>query len=148
MPLHHLIYQSTATKPFSETDLRELLAEARNFNSNHEVSGVLLYNDGQFLQVLEGTESVLRPLYEKIRRDRRHTHVVKLTDAPLVQRNFGTWSMAFRSVDAAKLTALPGYLDPDALAQAAGTAMVPNANAHDLLTQIMELTFHSEAEAW
>lgn len=148
MPLHHLIYQSTATQPFSDDDLRSLLAEARKHNTTHDVSGILLYHDGQFLQVLEGTEGMLRQLYEKIRRDPRHTHVVKLADAPLVQRNFGTWSMAFRPVLAADFAALPGYLNPDALAQAADEAMIPNAKSHDLLHQIMELTFSPQAEVW
>ena len=89
MPLHHLIYQSTAQLAFTDDDLRALLEKARAFNSAHRISGVLLYHEGQFVQVLEGDEAVLRPLYDRIRRDARHTHVVKLADAPLPQRNFG-----------------------------------------------------------
>lgn len=147
MPLHHLIYQSTAVSSFSDQDLHDLLAEARSFNAAHDVTGVLLYHDKQFLQVLEGTESVLQPLYEKIRGDRRHTHLVKLADAPLVQRNFAEWSMAFRPVQPAAFTALPGYLNPDELARAAQAPAVQGAKADALLAQIIELTFHSEAEA-
>ncbi|MBD2767550.1 BLUF domain-containing protein [Hymenobacter sp. BT664] len=96
MPLHHLSYQSTALLSVSDTVMQDLLAKSRTYNTAHEVSGMLLYRDGQFVQVLEGEESVVRALYEKIRRDPRHTDVVKLADEPLTQRKFGAWAMAYR----------------------------------------------------
>jgi len=145
MPLHHIIYQSTATQPFADDDLRALLADARRFNAAQHITGVLLYHDGQFLQVLEGNEAALQSLYAAIKADSRHTHLVKLADAPLVQRNFGEWSMAFRPVQPQAFGTLAGYLNPDYLAQPAPAAG-PHAAA--LLAQIIELTFHSEAETW
>ena len=96
MPLHVLSYQSIALHPLSDAQMRGLLAKARTFNTVHQISGLLLYRQGQFTQVLEGEEAVLRALYEKIERDPRHTNLVKLSDAPLAQRNFGAWAMAYR----------------------------------------------------
>ncbi|WP_046243805.1 BLUF domain-containing protein, partial [Hymenobacter terrenus] len=96
MSLHYLSYQSVALQPFSDEALQDLLAKARVYNIAHQVSGMLLYRDGQFVQVLEGEEDVLRELYTKIQRDPRHTNVVTLVDEPLPQRKFSAWSMAYR----------------------------------------------------
>jgi hypothetical protein len=96
MSLHRLSYQSNALLPITGEAMQELLAKARDFNAAHGISGMLLYRDGQFVQVLEGEEAVLRTLYGKIQKDPRHTDVVTLTDEPLDQRKFGAWSMAYR----------------------------------------------------
>jgi hypothetical protein len=96
MPLHHLSYQSTALLSVSKATMQNLLAKSRAYNLAHEVSGMLLYRNGQFVQVLEGEEPVLRALYEKIRRDPRHTDVAVLVDEPLAKRKFGSWAMAYR----------------------------------------------------
>ena len=55
MPLHHLIYESQATQPFTEAELAKLLHQAREHNEANGLSGILLYaHDGRFVQVLEG----------------------------------------------------------------------------------------------
>jgi hypothetical protein len=135
MSLHHLIYQSTATWPMADADLATLLAQARAHNAAQGITGVLLYHDGQFVQVMEGEEAIVRPLYARICHDPRHRAVVRLADRALAQRSFGEWSMAFRPVQAAEFAALAGFADPDQLATGdAGTADA-------LLAQIVQLTF-------
>lgn len=49
-----LIYGSSSTDRFSEADLVPLLQQAREKNQRLNVTGMLLYRDGNFLQVLEG----------------------------------------------------------------------------------------------
>ena len=49
-----LIYASSATKAMSQDELKALLAKARTNNQRDNITGMLLYNDGNFLQVLEG----------------------------------------------------------------------------------------------
>ncbi len=61
-----LVYVSSATRPFSGEDLRALLATCRKNNAELGVTGMLLYKDGNFMQVLEGDEEAVRGLYEKI----------------------------------------------------------------------------------
>jgi hypothetical protein len=136
MALHHLIYQSTATRPMADADLHALLAQARAFNAAHHITGVLLYHEGQFVQVMEGEQATVRPLYDKICGDPRHRAVVKLADRELAGRSFGEWSMAFRPVQAADFATLAGFADPDRLAAAEG----PEA-ADALLAQIVHVTF-------
>jgi hypothetical protein len=61
-----IIYASASVKPFSSKQLTDLLAKARAKNGTLHVSGLLLYHQGSFLQVLEGEDSVVSALYERI----------------------------------------------------------------------------------
>lgn len=96
MSLHQISYQSTARQFLTDDDLQDLLAKARVYNAAHHISGMLLCRGGQFVQVLEGEEAVLRALYEKIKVDPRHSDLRLLVDEPLAQRQFGLWTMAYR----------------------------------------------------
>ncbi len=94
-----LVYVSAATHPFTPAELETLLEKSRTNNTRDGVSGVLLYRDGDFLQVLEGPEEAVRRTYERISRDRRHGGVIVLDDSEIQERNFGAWSMGFRRVN-------------------------------------------------
>ena len=65
-------YASAATVEFSDDDLRELLAKSRSNNMAAGITGMLLYHEGSFLQVLEGPSEAVEHLYARIRRDKRH----------------------------------------------------------------------------
>jgi len=54
MSLSQLVYLSVEAESFSKNDLEQLLIGARKFNSEHDISGFLVYLDGMFLQCLEG----------------------------------------------------------------------------------------------
>ena len=99
--MYFLIYVSVAEKPFSSTELLDLLEHARRNNEKAHVTGMLLYKEGNFLQVLEGEERVVKALSAKISRDPRHSKVITMLEGPLVQREFSDWSMGFSNLDAA-----------------------------------------------
>jgi hypothetical protein len=52
--LYHLLYVISAVKPFSDSELVEMLVKTRAKNISLEITGMLLYKDGNFLQVMEG----------------------------------------------------------------------------------------------
>jgi hypothetical protein len=106
-----LAYVSTATRLMSNEDLTGLLAQSRQFNAANHVTGMLLYKDRSFLQVLEGDEDVLIPLYDRIRRDRRHEKVKTLFMTDVPARDFADWCMGFKNLDGSDLNALAGYCD-------------------------------------
>lgn len=110
-PVFHVVYQSAATVPFEESELGALLTQARRWNADHALTGVLLYGDGRILQVLEGAEADVRHIFARIARDHRHTAVVKLAEGPIKQRQFAGWSMGFKPVDPAAFAQLRGFLD-------------------------------------
>lgn len=113
--MHHLIYSSTAAYPFSDTELQDLLAKARSRNEQYGVTGVLLYHEGQFMQLLEGEAEAVHTLYSKIEQDARHTGIFKLADKPISARSFAEWAMAFQPVEADAFAEVEGYQPPASL---------------------------------
>jgi hypothetical protein len=95
--VHQVIYSSAAVEPFSDSALTELLALARVNNARLGVTGMLLYHDGSFLQILEGNEHVLEHLYAKIGKDKRHHRLVALLRRSVDARHFDQWQMGFVS---------------------------------------------------
>lgn len=108
--LIQLVYVSAANIEFSAADLDVLLDKARQNNSAIGVTGVLLFHEGTFLQVLEGDEQTVNNLYDKIAEDTRHGNVLLLATRAIDQPNFGDWSMGFVR-DQKALEKLPGFVD-------------------------------------
>jgi Sensors of blue-light using FAD len=104
-----LTYVSSATRPFSSSDLDELLATSRDNNAGLGVTGMLLYKDGNFMQVLEGEEEDVRALYHKIMGDPRHKGEMVLLEHHAQERQFPGWSMGFRDLDSLEARDTPGY---------------------------------------
>ncbi|MBC6989439.1 BLUF domain-containing protein [Hymenobacter sp. BT491] len=109
----HIIYMSRAVRPLSDADLQALLEQCRRDNAAHNVTGVLFYSHGNIAQLIEGEPEVLEPLFEKIARDGRHSHVVKLADKPIAARSFADWSMAFHPIETEGFRALQGFFMPE-----------------------------------
>lgn len=110
VPLFRLVYRSQATTIFTRQELPELLHRARLKNQQQHLTGLLLYADHQFMQVLEGPEPALSALYAQIQADPRHTNVCTLSYEPIETRAFPDWRMAFASTDTAVLEQATGYL--------------------------------------
>lgn len=93
-----VVYVSSAVLLMSPTDLLDLLRNSRERNHVAQITGMLLYRDGNFMQVLEGEERVVDALQERIRRDPRHRGMIGLLRQRLAERAFGDWSMGFRNL--------------------------------------------------
>lgn len=107
--IRQIVYASAATRPLTPQDLADILQVARSCNDQAEITGMLLYRRGQFLQVLEGSEEHLRPLLAKLKKDPRHRQVEVLLDGMITARAFGAWSMAFQDVSGLEPEELPAY---------------------------------------
>ena len=93
--LHLVVYTSMASPSLSIADLDALVSQARNFNLQENITGVLVYVDEVFVQALEGERTCIQKLYEKICEDERHHSVTTLEDGALKTRRFSGWSMGF-----------------------------------------------------
>lgn len=107
--LFQLVYVSTATRLLTKEELRDLLKASTRRNARRGITGLLLYKDGNFMQVLEGEEQEVRRLFEKISQDSRHHGVITLLQGPISERYFPNSFMAFRDLDSPESKALPGY---------------------------------------
>ncbi|GAB3739191.1 hypothetical protein GCM10027594_19480 [Hymenobacter agri] len=131
--LHHLVYQSSATTGLNEAELTGLLAQSRTWNHGHGLTGLLLYSNGDIMQVLEGTEEEVRYIFTRIAQDSRHGRVVKLSDGPIAARNFSQWSMGFKALKPEEFTQLQGYVDPARGAHLKDLTLAADAGLHSVL---------------
>src|SRR3954468_5458514 len=109
MSLVHLVYVSSATRQFSQAELIALLATSCRNNEPVGITGMLLYRDGNFMQVLEGEESAVAAAYDRISKDRRHDGLITMLKEPIATRDFGDWSMGFRDLNSIEVHNAPGY---------------------------------------
>jgi hypothetical protein len=100
---YHVLYRSRATHTPTEADLQALLDWSRAYNAQQQITGLLLYSDGRYVQLVEGPEAAVRTLYARIQQDLRHTQVVTVSEGPGPQRWFADWQMAFGHVEAPEL---------------------------------------------
>jgi FAD-dependent sensor of blue light len=90
-----LIYSSEAAAGLAAVELEEMLAESRIRNLAHGITGVLLFVEGAFLQILEGEKNDVVDLMERIQRDPRHHDIKVFYEEEVDERAFASWSMAY-----------------------------------------------------
>jgi len=98
LSIYQVLYHSHVTAAPKEADLQHLLDQSRRYNVTHQITGLLLYSDGRYVQVLEGAEADVRALYARIQRDARHERLVTVSAGPGSQRHFADWRMGFGHV--------------------------------------------------
>ena len=106
MSLHQLIYVSTLTAA-ARAELPGILDKSVANNQAQGLTGMLLYADGNVIQVLEGEKAALDAAFQRIERDPRHYGIIVLLNKAIDARQFDAWSMGYRSVSAAELQAFP-----------------------------------------
>ena len=101
-----LIYKSISSEHIvSNEDLRTLVQQSAQNNSEQDISGLLLLSGDEFLQVLEGTTRAVNELFRKILNDKRHHDVNLISFEPIGPVYFDDWSM--RLVDLYDLPLAP-----------------------------------------
>jgi hypothetical protein len=101
-----LIYASYAAQSMTSAELQHLHHQSQTNNERKGITGLLLYKAGAFIQVLEGEEDVVLPLFNVISRDTRHINVRKLVQQRIEKREFADWSMGFGNLDTLDLPQL------------------------------------------
>ena len=111
MSLHCLVYVSLSNQEMTEKDLKNLLKGARAEMKTLDITGMLLFRDGFFMQALEGEEDRIDALFDRISKDSRHRDVTTVYKKPIKQRAFPDWTMGFSRMDDAVLEKIDGYSD-------------------------------------
>ena len=109
--MYEIIYMSSATKKLNEEEINSLLVKSRHYNIENNITGVLLYIEGDFLQVLEGKKEVLLELFEKIKKDTRNKVIIVVQEKEKENRDFPDWAMGFHSSTYEKLRNIVGFED-------------------------------------
>jgi hypothetical protein len=93
--MFELVYHSSSNSDISEKDIKDILDVSRRFNEDNEITGCLLFHNNSFVQILEGEENVVRQLYSRIEKDKRHFEVELLSSGIKGERFFDDWTMAY-----------------------------------------------------
>jgi len=94
--MYQIVYLSTATQEFTAADLKKLLVRVRMRNKAADVTGMLVFHDGTFLQALEGEKRAVVDIFGHIEKDPRHRDIAVLHRGPgSEERVFGDWAMGF-----------------------------------------------------
>lgn len=96
-----------------EADLLEMLNKNLKNNQKKDLTGIMLYSDGTFIQLLEGAREAVEACYRKIQKDNRQTGFMALLSGEEKERTFADWSMAFKVADESQLIGVKGYIQPE-----------------------------------
>jgi len=107
--MHKIIYLSSSREYLSPEQINELLIQSRKNNLKNNITGVLLYFDGDFLQVLEGPKKEILDLFETIKKDKRHSQIFSVLNKEIKEKHFPEWNMGFASSNYEKLRTLPSF---------------------------------------
>lgn len=113
-----VIYHSVATPNLSEDAILGLVEKAQSFNKINGITGCLLFYNNEFVQALEGDETAINTLLDKIGKDQRHTDMHILYRGKCENRSYSQWHMAYdalKNSDLKKLEAVIGIKDFEAL---------------------------------
>ena len=97
--MYQLIYQSACRTGLTLDVLREIAQESAKRNRERGITGVMLVQDRNVVQVLEGEEDAVRALYNKISKDNRHGACTVLLPRHCEARAFSDWHMGLSEVE-------------------------------------------------
>ena len=105
----HLVYVSSATSEMDNSVLENLLEQSRERNFRQNITGMLLYSGGTFIQILESKAEDVLDIYSSILEDERNTGNIILAQEHILNRSFTSWSMGFRRVHTSDLNGVEGF---------------------------------------
>lgn len=96
MGLYKLLFTSKASNKMTESDIFKIVDRAKKVNAAHNITGLLLYVNDSFIQLLEGNEEDVKQLSSKITQDERHEQVRTIIQGPAKKRDFDSWNMGLK----------------------------------------------------
>lgn len=92
-----ICYVSTASKSLDRKEIDKVLNRTKKKNNEKDITGILLYSEGNFFQVLEGEKSEVLKIYEYIEEDERHYNIIKIFGKEVPDRTFDGYEVDFIS---------------------------------------------------
>ena len=95
---HRLVYLSDAAPSFQVSELPQLLTVSRANNERDGLTGLMIFHERRFFQVLEGDMNAVMTCFNRIMRDPRHENLFMIETTAAQTRAFGQWRMAYEQV--------------------------------------------------
>ena len=109
--LYRVVYVSSAQRYTASEDLNAILDVSRQNNASRDITGLLLFHDGSYFQVLEGPRGAVEERLRVIGADKRHTGMITVLSEPVTMRGFPEWSMGFVPFNGLDSLQRRGYFD-------------------------------------
>ncbi len=108
---HAICYVSTAVPGLDNEQIQEILDVSERNNNQKNITGILLFSEGNFFQVLEGDKKILDELYEVIRQDKRHHSLMKILNKKVEEPKFDSYVCSFSAANTTnKSTEVESYV--------------------------------------
>ncbi len=93
--MHLIFYVSEASVAgdAAATALKDIVSVAHRRNPENGITGVLFYENGHFIQAIEGETSAVRAMFDRIKADPRHRNMRVLIDQDIAERSFPNWAI-------------------------------------------------------
>lgn len=95
--MYQLVYASKYRNLNTFDIVQDIVQKSKKNNRKHNITGVLVFSSGYFLQCIEGDRTAINKLYYNICNDKRHFNVNLLRYDQISERSFPFWTMAFAS---------------------------------------------------
>ncbi|KQC33015.1 hypothetical protein AAU57_06540 [Nonlabens sp. YIK11] len=96
--MYSIAYISRANETLTDYEIHEMLLSSERRNNLFGIKGILLFKDGNFLQVLEGDQNQIQELYDKICEDSRHSNIYEIFNTELRSPIFNEYNSKFNLI--------------------------------------------------
>lgn len=95
-----IVYVSTATPDLEESEIKNVLSNSKSWNNEHDITGLLLFSEGNFFQIIEGEKSLIHELFENIQSDKRHRNIMQIFGKDIHKEAYDGYESDFVSEEA------------------------------------------------
>jgi len=135
--VYQIVYVSVPIEPLSASQISGILNTARSNNSREGITGLLIYHDNLFFQILEGEPTLVAACYSRITLDKRHTKLALMWEGEVAKRTFPNWTMGYCTPDELSPQCKDTLISLAKLKNDQGSVLVGNAVAVTLAKWIM-----------
>jgi len=96
--LSQLVYVSNRKQICTEKEIDKILDSCKKNNPPLDITGVLLYSEAKFIQLVEGEAKVIMGLYDRIKTDQRHSSPILISYGPIKEKSFPSWHMGIKNI--------------------------------------------------
>ena len=131
------IYTSSSTGTLQPSEVSDVLNAARRNNARDDLTGMLIYHNNRFLQVLEGPETAVNACLKRIEADDRHTRMRSLLKEPITTRLFTRWRMGFCEIDRLSPEARDSVFELTQMVELSAKGAVPDVRMDAILRSFL-----------
>lgn len=93
--LYRLVYLSSYIGIATEDSLRNIFETAARNNVRDDITGFIIFYEGNFFQVMEGAADKVEACFSRIGKDRRHRMPTRLSVHSVEKREFSNWEALY-----------------------------------------------------